>query len=267
MNKEEVLKQYKKEEDRLLIAKVLDKWEMAQTRNKITNSDFLDGYQKQLVQKLINRMQMENTLFFGGYAEAERCVVIFYPDKLEQSMVEKNYNTILTVMELILPKEMQDQYTHRDYLGGLMKLGIKREKIGDIIVFKEGAHILVLPEIVKYLEQNLTELTRFSKAKIEIKRIEELHTVESSIQELQITVSSMRVDNIISELARTSRAKAEELIVQGRVFVNYEVVEKSSKLIKEHDKITIRGKGRFRLSQIIGQSKKGKYMIKVEYDK
>ena len=155
MNKQEILKDYKKEEDRLLIAKVLDKIEICKTKNKITNTDFLDLYQKNIVQKLLNKQQNQNYIFFGGNKEAEREIVIFYPDKLDKKIMEKNYNQILQIIEIILPNELKG-YTHRDYLGGLMKLGIKREKIGDINTFEEGAEIVVLKEISNFLHINLS---------------------------------------------------------------------------------------------------------------
>ncbi len=264
MNKQEILKKYTKEEDRLLIAKVLDKMEFAKSKNKITNTDFLDLYQKNLVQKLLNSIKCENYLFFGGNDQAERELVIFYPEKLEKQFVEKNYNNIMQIIEIILPNELQGSYTHRDYLGGLMKLGIKREKIGDIIVFNEGANIIVLNEILDFVNSNITSLTRFSKSLIQTKKIEELHKQEIKTEEIQIIVSSLRLDNIVSELAKTSRTKAGEVINSGRVFVNFENVIKDSKTLKEADIITIRGKGRFKILEVMGNTKKGRFIIKVE---
>lgn len=264
MNKQEILKKYTKEEDRLLIAKVLDKMEFAKSKNKITNTDFLDLYQKNLVQKLLNSIRCENYLFFGGNDNTERKVVIFYPEKLEKQFVEKNYNNIMQIVEIILPNELQGSYTHRDYLGGLMKLGIKREKIGDIIVFNEGANIIVLNEILDFVNSNISSLTRFGKSLIKTKKIEELHKQEIKTEEIQIIVSSLRLDNIVSELAKTSRTKAEEIINSGRVFVNFENVIKDSKTLKEADIITIRGKGRFKILEVMGNTKKGRFIIKVE---
>lgn len=264
MNKQEILKKYSKEEERLLIAKVLDKMEFAKSKNKITNTDFLDLYQKNLVQKLLNSIRCENYLFFGGNDNTEREVVIFYPEKFEKQFVEKNYNNIMQIVEIILPNELQGTYTHRDYLGGLMKLGIKREKIGDIIVFDEGANVIVLNEILGFVNSNISSLTRFGKSLIQTKKIEELHKQEIKTGEIQIIVSSLRLDNIVSELAKTSRTKAEEIISTGRVFVNFENVIKDSKTIKEADIITIRGKGRFKVVDVIGNTKKGRFIIKVE---
>lgn len=264
MNKQEILNKYKKEEERLLVAKALDKLEFAETKNKITNTDFLDMHQKNLLQKLANSIKCDNYLFFGGSKEPERTVLIFYPNKFDKKIVERNYNNIMGVVEILLPNDLKGRYTHRDYLGGLMKLGIKREKIGDIVVFDEGANIIVLNEIIDFVKENVSSLTRFGKATVRIKKIEELHLQEINTEEIQIIVSSLRVDNIVSELARTSRTKAEEVISSGRVFVNFENVMKESKILKEEDIITIRGKGRFRIIEILGNTKKGRFIVKVE---
>ena len=264
MNKQEIFKKYTKENDKLLIAKVLDKMEFARLKNKITNTDFLDLYQKNLIKKLLNSIKCENYLLFGGNDKSEREVVIFYPEKLEKRFVEKNYNNIMQIMEIILPSRLQGNYTHRDYLGGLMKLGIKREKIGDIIVFNEGANIIILNEILDFVNSNISSLTRFSKSLIQTKKIEKLYQQEIKTEEIKIIVSSLRLDNIVSELARTSRTKAEEIINDGRVFVNFENIIKNSKTIKEADIITIRGKSRFKILEVIGNTKKGRFIIKVE---
>ena len=48
-------------------------------------------------------------------------------------MIEKNYGKILEVIRIKLPNNIK--YEHREFLSGIMKLGIKREKIGDIIIY------------------------------------------------------------------------------------------------------------------------------------
>ena len=247
MNKQEILKEYKNEEEKLLVAKALDKIDFATFKNKITNTDFLDLSQKSKLQRLFNQIKFKNYHFFGGFEQAERTVAIFYPDKFDISIVQKNYNNIMQILEIILPNDLNGKYTHRDYLGGLMKLGIKREKIGDIVVFNEGAHIIVQNEVIEYIKNNITELTRFSKSKITQKSIEEIHKLEIKKEEI-----------------KTSRTKAEEIIKQERVLVNFEVSIKDSKVLKEQDIITIRGKGRFKLLEIIGNTKKGKFIINIE---
>lgn len=264
MEKQEILKNYKNEEDRLLVSKMLDQILLCTKRNKIQNTDFLDERQKLILEKVLNRANIGNYMVFGGFEEAQRNIVIFCPEKWDKEIVEKNYNSIMQVIEIILPNDLQGKYTHRDYLGGLMKLGLKREKIGDIIVWEQGAHIIVLKEIVAFLKQHLESLTRFQKAQISIKNIEQLHECNIKKEEIEIMVSSMRLDNIVSELSKTSRTKAEEIIRQERVFVNYEVVVKDSKVLKIGDKLTIRGKGKFEIKEQIGTTKKGRTILNIE---
>ncbi len=264
MNKEEILKNYKKEEDKLLVAKMLDQMALCSKRNKIQNTDFLDERQQNILEKVLHRSEIENYVIYGGFEKAERKVVLFFPEKWNKEIVEKNYDTVMKVIEILLPNDLKGKYTHRDYLGGLMKLGLKREKIGDIVVWEEGANIIVLNEVVPFLEQHLMTLTRFQKAEISIKELSKIHPVNIQKEEIEITVSSMRLDNIVSELAKTSRTKAEEIIRAERVFLNYEVVDKDSKLVKIGDKLTIRGKGKFELKEQIGNTKKGRFILKIE---
>ena len=82
--------------------------------------------------------------------------------------------------------------------------------------------------------------------------------------ELNCDDPSLRLDNIVSDLFKTSRSKAKQIIEQERVFVNYEVITKPTKQIKENDKITIRGKGRFEVKQILGNTRKGRIMVEIE---
>lgn len=256
MDKQLILNKYSKPEDKLLISKMLDKIELSKSKNKIENTDFLDMYQKHLLEKILKQEEVGNYIISGGTEDTERNIIIFYPDKLKE-VVSLNYKKILpiTCIRINLPKEMNGKYSHRDYLGGLMKLGIKREKIGDIFVSRDGADILILDEISKFLLNNISSLTRFSKSKIEKISIEDIRKKEINKEELKIIVSSMRLDCIVSELLKTSRGKAEEIIKEQRVFVNFENVYKLTKQIKENDLITIRGKGRFEIVKIEGTTR------------
>lgn len=264
MNKEEIIKNCKNSDDKLLVSKMLDQITLCKKRNKIQNTDFLDERQRNILQNTLHKIKIENYIIFGGFEKAERNTCIFYPEKWDKEIVKQSYDEVIKVIEIILPNELQGKYTHKDYLGGLMKLGLKREKVGDIVVWNEGAHIIVLNEIVSFIEQHLTTLTRFQKAHITAKPIKEIHTCNIQKEEMQIMVASMRLDNIVSELIKTSRTKSEETIRQQRVFVNYEVVEKVSKSINIGDKITIRGKGKFEIKEQIGNTKKGRIIIKAE---
>ena len=122
--------------------------------------------------------------------------------------------------------------SHKDYLGSLLSLGIKREKIGDIVVADDGADILVKPDVLKFLLQNLPELKRFSKSEIKQIEIENLRKPNIQKEEITIIVPSLRLDSIVAELANISRNKATTFITSERVLVNYMVETKTSKEIK-----------------------------------
>lgn len=263
MNRE-IINEYREKDDKILLAQVLDKIEISEKTNKIQNTDFLDMAQIELVQKFINKIKIENYITYGGFEQAERKMFVIYPEKFNTEVVSKNLNNIVQIIKIQLPNELMGKYTHRDYLGAVIKLGIKREKIGDIIVDNSGADIIVEKDIVKFLIENLGELTRFSKSKITVESIENLRTVEIKKQELEVIVSSLRLDNVISELARCSRNKALDIINMERVFVNFQSETKKTKQIKVGDMITIRGKGRFYIKEQIGQTKSGRTIIKIE---
>ena len=264
MDKQQILKEYRKQEDKMCLSQILDKIEFSKSKQKIEYTDFLDMYQVSLVENFFRKIKFKNYKLYGGYEEAERKVAIIYPEKYDEEMIKKNYNKILKVVKIILPEEEKGKYSHRNYLGGIVKIGLKREKVGDIVVSKKGAEIITLTEFSKILLQQLPSLTRFENSKIIEKEIDKLEIQEVNIEEVKIIVPSLRMDNIVSDLIRTSRNKAVEVIKQERVFVNGQNETKPSKLIKIGDKITVRGKGRFVVKQIEGTTRSGRTVLVIE---
>ena len=254
----------KEKDDKILLAQVSDKIEMCENKNKIEYKNFLDLAQIELVQNYIDKLKIENYISYGGYEQSERKLFVIYPEKFNSTVVEKNLVSIVKIVRIQLPDELKGKYAHRDYLGAVIKLGVKREKVGDIIVDNDGADIIVEKDISKFLLENLSGLTRFSKSKITIEKIDNLRTVEVRREEREIIVSSLRLDNVISELARCSRNKALDIINMERVFVNFQCETKKTKQIKTGDMVTIRGKGRFYIKELVGQTKSGRVIVKIE---
>lgn len=265
MNKN-ILLEGKKKEEQILLSKILDKLEESKKKNKITNTDFLNEYEQVLAEELLQKIKFEKYILYGGYEKAERKVIIFYPEKLEfiGNNKEKIYNNILEIIKIKLPNELKGVYSHKNYLGMIMKLGIKREKIGDIQVREIGADIIILPEIARFLKINLQELTRLRKALVENDSIDNLEIAETKTETYKIIVSSLRLDLIVSELIRKSRKDAKEFIINERVFINHKNEIKLTKEVKEEDLITIRGKGRFKILKILGTTQKGKIILEIE---
>lgn len=262
VEKDKLLQKYDNEEDRLLISRLLDKIEESKKRNRVTTTNFLDERQQEMIQNVIN--SQENCYLEGFAKEAERKLVVIYPKQMEESRRIREAESKITIFRILLPKDLIGSYSHRQYLGALMKLGIKREKIGDILVDENGADIIACKEIEKYIEENITSLTRFQKAVIEKIRINEIREIKQKKENFTITVTSLRLDNVVAELAGCSREKGQEIIKQERVFVNHQLEIKNTKQIKIGDKVSIRGKGRFYIKEIVGTTKKGRNLVLIE---
>lgn len=251
-------------DDKLIIAKLMDKIKICKTRNKIVNTEFLSVYQKEIIQKELNKLKIKNYLFFGGYEGAEAEILVIYPEKYDLEIVRKNLENILKVIKIELPKEVFGKYTHRDYLGMAMKIGLNRDRIGDINVSEKGAYIFVLEENARYIVDSLKDFTRLNKADIEIINYTEAKLKEQEFEEIRISIQSMRIDSIVSELIKTSRNKTNELLLGEKVFVNTKCETKPSKLLKENDILAIRGAGKFIVCECIGNNKKGKMIVEMK---
>lgn len=247
-------------EDKLLLAKLQDKIKHCKNRNKIVNTEFLNLHQKQLIQSKLNELKIKNYIFHGGFDEAENKALILYSEKLNEEIVLNSINEIINVIKVTLPNELVGKYEHRDYLSSVMRLGLGRERIGDIIVYDNEAYIIVLKENVEYIKDSLKEFTRFKKSQIEIIDVEEIKAKTPELKPIEIHVSSNRLDSVVSEIARTSRSKAEELIKNERVSINCKYEYKSSKQVNVGDVIIVRGSGKYILSDI-QQNPKSKRLI------
>ena len=237
-------------EDKLLQAKLQDKIKHCKNRNKIVNTEFLNLHQKNIIQSKLNELKIKNYIFHGGFEEAENKALILYPEKLNKEIVLNSINEIINVIKITLPNELVGKYEHRDYLSSVMRLGLGRERIGDIIVYDDEAYIIVLKENADYIKDSLREFTKFKKSKIEIIDINKIKSKTPEFIEVEIYVSSNRLDSIVSEIARTSRSKAEELIKNERVSINCKFEYKSSKQVNIGDIIIVRGSGKYILENI-----------------
>lgn len=268
MDKVIELTKSQKDEDKLAIAKILDKIKLMQSRNRFENTDFLDLAQKTLVKETVDKQTVASYHFYGGYENAERTMLVLLPDTFadfdKEKLETKIYNQIISVIRITLPKELWGSYIHKNYLGALIKLGLKREKIGDILVREDGADIVISKEIEKFLLTNLNTLTRFQKSKIEKVELKDIKIIEKEREIIKINIPSMRLDCIVGELAKCSRNEANSIIASERVFINFKEEIRTSKEIKQEDIITIRGKGRFKITKILGYTKSGRINLEVE---
>ena len=239
--------------------KVIDKANSCLKHYDVKCTDFLNPYEIKNAIAILNSFNDIKYSVDGGYDNAERKVIFIYPYYMEYEDIECPLE-IVQVEGNFKFKEI----SHKDYLGAILNLGIVREKIGDIAVRTKGAEIVIKKEVEKFLEQALRSLTRFQNAEVEIASIEELQQIEAKKLEITDIVASLRLDNIVSDLVKTSRSKAKQIIEQERVFVNGQNETKMAKQVKIGNIITIRGKGRFIVKEQTGTTRSGRAVLKIE---
>lgn len=243
-------------EEKMLLAAAADRLRQCEEQYIPTRSDFLDMHQRSLVESMLRNEKHDCRVeFFGGYDDAERVVCCFLPD---YASAESDSGLVVARVS-VTPGGRQ--LTHRDYLGSLLGLGIKREKTGDIIVRDDGADIVICEELADFISLNYDKAGRTSLS-VEILPIGDLKVAEKSFSEREDTVASLRLDNIISSAFGISRSKAAEAIKKGIVFVNNTECLKIDKDVSEGDKLVLRGRGKAYLTEIGGTSRKGRVYVK-----
>lgn len=242
-------------EDKELIARISDLIKSAERKNHPCFSFFLTPIQQAFIQnnrELRTLLKDVSLTFEGGYENAERKIAVLCPKCYVQRI-----NFPISVISV---EYKGDRLSHRDILGALMGLGIKRDTLGDIIESSDPQSIICENKISEYIINNFTKAGR---SNISCKYGEILSPPAHNFKEINSTVASLRLDGILSEGFNVSRGKASELIKSGLVYVNWVLATSPSKEIKEGDSISVRGKGKIILDKVLGQSKKGRILIRI----
>ena len=245
-------------EDRLLLAKVLDRARQASDRNIPAATDVLSPQQQMQTCDLLRLAGIPETgwVRLGGYEGAERNLFLFLPDWLEPEDAASQS----PIRCLRATFRAEEKLSHRDFLGSLMGMGIVREKLGDILVGPDSADLVVLDTVADFLLQSWPSAGR---AKLTVKEIDSahIHIPRVQCQEVRDTVSSLRLDAVASTGFRMARGKAADLITSGRVQVNWRECTKPDKLLSAGDTVSARGFGKFELTEVGGVTKKGRTAI------
>lgn len=244
-------------ENREAVVRVIDQAEQAIKTWDIVASDFLSPPELADVQQVFGRLTEVDLLPWGGYPQAERQRVA-----IARSDIPLDTSQVAVAALDIAGNFLFDQATHRDFLGALLGTGIVREKVGDILVLGErGAQAIVVPEMMEFLEQSLTQVR---SVPVKTRRIDwsELKLREPKKKELTTTEASMRLDAVASAGFGMSRSKMADLINSGDVRVNWKDITQSSHQLKSGDLVAIRGKGRLEIGEV-AITRKERYRVQL----
>ena len=245
-------------EDRFLLAKLWDKITGAIRKNIPGETAFLSPRELEMARYLFGD---EPGLYaFGGYEDAERKMLVYLPDYLEESTLYGEDSPLVCLEGTFF---QEDELSHRDILGALMGAGIQRETVGDILVEKGRCLFFTTQEMAPYILDNLRSAGR---TVLHLKQVPlvGLSLPEPEFQEIRDTLSSLRLDSVISSGFRIGRSLAADYIRSGKAAIDGLPCEKPDKLVSEGSKISVRGLGKVRLYRINGKTKKDRISITIQ---
>ncbi len=241
------------QEDSIMINKTAQWASLTNEKYMEKFSFFLDERQSDLCLRLLQSMQFDNYIFFGGYDGAKRAVLGLFPPYSNVSDYQ------FPVVPLTFTYRNNDVLTHRDFLGSLMALQIARETIGDIIVSNGVAVAFVYATVADFVVDNITKIGRVG-VRVSKGFDENIIPIQEYL-EICGTVASLRFDCVLSLALKLSREKASVLIKNGLAEVNHKQISSLNYNLSENDEFSVRGHGKFQFYKINGTSKKERIHI------
>ena len=255
MDRSNIEKIAREPEDKLLLAKLWDKIQAGIRKNIPASTSFLSPREQEMAKFLFG--EEDGIFYFGGYESAERKMVAFLPEYLEEGYLLDEDSPIVCLRATFY---QGDTPSHRDFLGALMGSGISRESVGDICVGKGSCDFFVTAQIAPYILQNFTGAGRV-KLHLEQIPLAEAYIPEPEVKEIRDTLASLRLDSVISSGFRIGRSLAAQHIHAGRAAIDGLPCEKPDKAVEEGAKISVRGLGKIRLTAINGKTKKKRISV------
>ena len=250
--------QHFRKEEHPFMTRILSWKEQVERSYQSILTDFLDPREQQIIMMLIDENVSELRLkLSGGGVYSERKRAIIAPSY--QEITEDDFG--IEMLQATFHEKFVT-LSHPDVMGSFLSLGLERKKLGDIVVNNGLLQLLLADDITTYVQANLTTIKR-ATIKLETKPVGKLVEKELNWIEEDKLVSSMRLDTIVKEIYSISRQSAAESIAKKLVKVNYRVVEDRTFIVHEKDLLSFRGKGRSRVDQINGKSKKEKWKITI----
>ena len=242
-------------EDRLLLAKLWDKVNAGMRKSIPAHTIFLSPRELEMAKYLFG--QPEGLYAFGGYSEAERKMLIFLPEYLEESVLYEADSPCVCLRAVFFEG---DSPSHRDFLGALMGAGIGRETVGDICVGKGSCDFFVTAEIAPYILQNFTSAGR-TKLRLTQIPLAEAAIPEPEVKEIRDTLASLRLDSVIASGFRIGRSLAAQYVTAGKAAIDGLPCEKPDKAVDQGMKISVRGLGKIKLHAVNGRTKKDRISV------
>ncbi len=243
-----------KNDTSVLVSRIEDTVRLCEKRNAPCFLGFLDEQEQAEARAWLARHSFGLAWSFdGGHDEAERCIMGVFPDYMEPSRER------FPLQSVAFRYRSERQLTHRDFLGTLLSLGIRRDTIGDILCGSGLSVVFLREEIAGFVCEQVEKIGG-EGVKVQPDYEGELPQAHTYLP-LSETIASARLDAVVKALLHSSREEAAGLIRTGLVSVNHHPVEEVAAAVDTTDVISVRGHGRFLIDQVGPETKKGRLVL------
>ncbi len=240
------------ENENLLKNRLAELASRAYNRGTWVYSEFLTLAEQDVL--LRSRPEAPFTLF-GGLPTSERKIACFGSEEL------CGYEAVPPVACLRLAPLQQkfaDPLSHRDFLGALMSLGLRREVLGDIEIVDNVGYLFCLESVAPFIADNLTSV-RHTTVRAAPSAPPDKLSAPPPLTEL--VVASERLDAAVAAVFRLSRSEAQALIDAQQVFISGRLPRSAALDIPPGAVVSVRHYGRFVYEGVARETKKGKLRI------
>lgn len=236
-----------------LVKRVFDLVDRMQRSYQVVYTPFLTPTQQEVCIRMLG--QQISYQLCGGYEQAESRCLILIPDYMDETAVKVPIHCLKATYV-----SKFHTLQHRDVLGAIMNMGLRREQFGDILVQDTHIYIFVMEDITSYVIANLTKIGRHS---IQFSVCDQMVERVDTIYYREVIVSSLRLDAIVASMCQVSRSKAQALILGKLVKVHHLVLEDCALVCNNNSTISIRGYGRFLFTEVKKMTRNGRYVIEI----
>lgn len=240
------------DEERMFVRRVRELAGAAQSSGAPRQTAFLNDRQQALACAALSAAGCAGYHFDGGYPEAERKILCLHGETDKDAAPRFSCLFLETMGE-------RTALSHRDYLGALLSLGVKRECVGDILTCDAGAYVFLLDTVAPLLRE---ELSRVGRCTVRARAAKAQELPEQAERPLRkVSIASLRLDALLAAMLHISRADAAGLVKSGAVEINHVPTASVHAEVYENDTFSIRGYGKYHLSEIGSQSRKGRIFV------
>ncbi|MBQ7976207.1 MAG: hypothetical protein IJ300_11035 [Clostridia bacterium] len=241
--------------DNILLSAAADLYTLCEKRGCPVFSHFYDGGEQAVLSD--NRMVTSEAVLFGGHESCERKMLGVFP------YWEEPDRQAFPIRLVRISCSFKKDFSHRDYLGSLMGLGIERDRIGDILVTEGDAFVFIHESVADYVLMNLRKIGSHG-VKLTPVEAADFEFPEGKFVTVKAIAASLRLDAVVAAGLGISRSKAAALVDHEKVSINHRPIADMSARVSEGDLFSVRGFGRFIIESVSGETRSGRLHLTVK---